>query len=334
MKARKAPATVSQYMGFARAYRDFCKGKSFDTPQDAVCSYLTSFSVNKKSIAHQKGALNALAGKSGLYVALGEPLGRLPIWVNAKRIETVPVWVTRAEAEAIAGQLSEPWALMVMIMFGAGLRVGEVVGLRWKDLDFERNTITVHQGKGNKDRITFLPQSLKPMLRERYRRCRALWREDRMGAMPGVSVPQSCENKSPKCGEDWPFFWVFPAAGESVDKVSGIKRRHHVHKKSISKALRPAVRRSGVAKRVVCHSFRHGFATAYLLAGGVLTELRDLLGHKSIQTTEIYAHCVPDFMNRVGSPLDCADPAVDDAVIPFAASARAEMVDAPMRKFN
>ena len=186
----------------------------------------------------------------------------------------------------------------------SGLRVGEVVALRWKDLDFERMTITVHQGKGKKDRITFLPKTLIEPLRERYRRCRGLWREDRERNRPGVQIPHSIANKSPQVGKEWPYFWVFPAAGESRDKQTGIIRRHHIHKKSISKALKPAVRRSGIAKRVVCHSFRHGFATSYLMAGGNIRELADLLGHKSIQTTEIYTHCIPDFTDRVGSPLD------------------------------
>ena len=305
IRARRSRATIENYLGWARAYAQWARKESPpNSPQEAVCGFLSHLAHTRKSETTQRQALNALAGKNGLYTALGKPLGKLPAWVRARPATFVPVWVTASEAERIATQLGEQWALMTSLMFGAGLRVGEVVSLRWRDLDFERLTITVKQGKGRKDRITFLPRSLVDTLRQREKRCRAIWEEDRARSRPGVQIPDAVANKAPRAGQDRAFFWVFPAAGESADPESGIIRRHHVHKKSLSKALRPAVQRAKVAKRVTAHSFRHGFATAYLLAGGVLPELRDLMGHQSIKTTEIYTHCLPDFTKRVGSPLD------------------------------
>lgn len=301
-KARRSDATIDAYLGVVRKYANFCRGKGFTSPQEAVSAYLSTF--GEKSASYQKSALNALAGRNGFYAAHGVKLGKLPHWVKAKDPTFVPTWVTLAECDAICRHLTEPWEMMCRLMIGAGLRIGEVVSLRWRDLDFERMTITVKQGKGNKDRITFLPQSLVDPLRLRYKRCRALWQEDRAGKRPGVEIPRSVANKSPRAGEDWALFFVFPAAGESTDKRSRITRRHHIHKKSIAKALRVAVRRAGIAKRITCHSFRHGFATAYLMSGGNICELRDLLGHQSIQTTEVYLHCIPHFTDRVGSPLD------------------------------
>lgn len=301
-RARKARATRDQYLGWARRYGQFCRGRRFETPQVAVCEFLSSLADH--SAATQNGALNALAGRNGLYAALGVKLGKLPGWVKARKPVTVPVWVTQAETEAITSHLAECWALMVQLMFGGGLRVGEVVSLRWRDLDFERGTVTVKQGKGFKDRVTFLPRCLAGDLRERSKRCRGLWEEDRGSSRPGVMVPRAIANKRPRAGEDWAFFWVFPAAGESRDPETGRVRRHHVHRKSLGKALRVAVRRAGIAKRVTCHGFRHGFATAYLEAGGALHDLQGLMGHKSIETTEVYLHCLPNLTDRVGSPLD------------------------------
>jgi integrase len=312
IRERKGKQTIRGYLGVAKSYAIFCRGKSFNSPQDAVCAFLSTYSTRNLSVSSQDHALNALAGKCGLYAALGKPLGRLPSWVKAKKPIHVPTWVTQAETERIAEHLKEPWSLMTLLMFGAGLRIHEVVSLRWRDLDFERMTITVKQSKGKKDRITFLPSSVAELLRARYRYCRGLWCEDRQKERPGVQIPTAVANKSPRAGEQWAFFWVFPAAGESRCPNTRIQRRHHIHEKSLNKPVRIAVSRAGIAKRVTAHSYRHGFATAYLLAGGNIRELKDLMGHKSIQTTEIYLHCLPSFTDRVGSPLDRRD-----SVVPF-----------------
>jgi len=196
------------------------------------------------------------------------------------------------------------------LLFGSGLRIGECVSLRWRDIDFERLTVTIRRGKGKKDRVTVLSRRLVEPLKARVARCKALWEEDRVRRRPGVAMPEGMDRKFSGCGEDWAFFWVFPAAGESVDPVSGILRRHHVHEKSFGKALRVAVKRAGVPKRVTAHTFRHGFATCYLLAGGNMRELQRLMGHRHMETTEIYLHCLPVQMDRIGSPWDVAPVAV------------------------
>lgn len=302
VQARMSKATVDIYISHARDYAKFCRGTAYTTIEDAIAAYLSTFSDRAEST--QSVALNALAGGNGLYAALGRSVGKLPSWARAKKPDFVPAWVTVAECNQICRHLTEPWSLMCRLMVGTGLRVGEVVSLRWRDLDFERMTVTVKQSKGKKDRITFLPRALVGELRDRKESTHGLWAQDRRQGRPGVMVPRSILNKSPKAGEDWPFFWVFPAAGDSRDPDSGIVRRHHIHKGSLARSLRIAVVRSGIAKRVTCHSFRHGFATSYLLAGGNTRELQDLLGHKSLETTEIYLHCLPKFASRVGSPLD------------------------------
>lgn len=301
IRARLSRNTREQYLAWAVRFAKSSAAVG-ETPEERVASFISTLS--KHSVATQKQALNALAGKGGLFAMLGRPLGKMPSWVNAKRPERIPSWVTIKEAEAVMEHLTEPWSSMIMLLIGSGLRIHECLSLRWRDLDFERLTVSIRGGKGDKDRVTVLSERMLEPLRLRYNRCRALYLEDRAAAREGVEIPEAIAKKYPNAGIDWPYFWVFPAAGESTDPASGIIRRHHVHVKSFARPLKLAVRRAGIAKRVTAHSFRHGFATEYLLAGGNIRELQRLMGHTSLETTEIYLHCLPTHTDRIGSPLD------------------------------
>lgn len=315
-----APSTVDQYLEWASRFSRFCRSQpknspARESPENAITEFLSS--LTPCSVANQKGALNALAGKSGLYEVLGRPIAELPQWVNARRPERVPVWVTQSEAEAIISHLSECWQTMAGIMFGSGLRIGEAIDLRWRAFDFERGTVSVRSGKGDKCRIAPLSARLLDPLIARRERCRKLWEEDRRAGRPGVSPVPQLVRKFPSHGEEWPFFWVFPSAKESRDPASGIIRRHHIHPKSMARPLREAVRKSKIDKRVTAHSFRHGFATAYLLAGGNLRELQTRMGHASIETTMRYLHCLPQEFDRIGSPWDVTTAQPARNVTPF-----------------
>jgi integrase len=303
---RLAALTCESYLGwadrflkFARTYRP--EGQKPDV-EDAISAFLSTY--QKHSAATVNQALNALAGKSGFYAALARPVGELPPWVNPTRPFRAPVWTTRAETEAIMARMDEQWAMVTGLLYGSGLRIGNCMGLRWRDIDFERLTVTVRQDKGDKDRITVLAAKMVEPLLERRERCRQLWQRDRAAGREGVEIPEAFQMKAPSFGKDWPFFWVFPADRESRDPASGIVRRHHVHDRSFAKPLRRAVREAGISKRLTAHSFRHGFATAYLLAGGNLRELQRLMGHTSMETTEKYLHCLPSDVDRIGSPWD------------------------------
>lgn len=301
-----AKATREQYLGFAARYLQFCYGRKFPDAETGITEFLSS--LVPCSVANQKGALSALAGKNGFYNSHGRTIGELPQWVYAQRPVRIPVWTTQKEAEAIIAQLPEPWSLMAGLMFGSGLRIGETVELRWRAFDFERGTVSIWSGKGDKCRIAPLSRRLIDPLLARRERCRALFQEDRRNNRPGVCPVDQLVKKFPSHNKEWPFFWVFPSAKESQDPESRIIRRHHIHDKSFSKAVRPAVRRAGIDKRITAHSFRHGFATCYLLAGGNLRELQDRLGHDSIETTMGYLHCLPQNFDRIGSPWDVVQP--------------------------
>lgn len=306
IKRQKAESTRDDYVGFAQRFLNFCEGKGFSSAEEAIPEFLGS--LTPCSVSLQKGALSALAGGNGFYACLGREIGELPPWVFAQRPQRVPVWTTQAEAEAVIAQLAEPWNLIAGLMFGSGLRIGEVIPLRWRAFDFERGTVSIRSGKGDKCRIAPLSRRLIHPLMERRERCRGLWETDRKNQRPGVAPVEQLVRKYPSHGVKWPFFWVFPAGGESRDPESGIRRRHHLHVKSFSKALRVAVDRSGIDKRITSHSFRHGFATAYLLAGGNLRELQQRMGHESIETTQRYLHCLPQDFDRIGSPWDVEPP--------------------------
>ena len=292
--------TRENYLGHASRFARF-KAAESATPEDKVCNYLSTLAKDKKSAANQRQALNALVA---LYRALGKPLGTLPEWVRPPEKHRVPVWVSRDEAVAIIGLLPPPWNEIASLLYGSGLRISEALELRSKDLDSRAGTVTVRDGKGGKDRVTLLPQVIIPALTARYRVNRAIFDQDRRDGKPGVAIPDCVANKAPRSGQEWPWFWVFPARSESTDPDSGIVRRHHVHEAGFAKALKIACCRARINKRITAHSFRHGFATSYLAAGGTIQELMELMGHTNIQTTEIYLHCLPKLASRVSSPLD------------------------------
>lgn len=198
----------------------------------------------------------------------------------------------------------------------------EVVRLRVKDVDLERGLVTIRGAKGDKDRTLPLPASLIPELGNHIQRVRALWEGDQARGLPPVMLPGTLANKYPNAGREWPWFWVFPGRNLSTDPRSRIVRRHHCHADGLSKALKAAVLRAGISKRVTMHVLRHSYATHQLERGVPLHRLRDLLGHNDISTTEIYLHVLPKDLQASGSPLDDF---AGCSVIPFPGSSAADL---------
>lgn len=228
-----------------------------------------------------------------------KPLGDLGPWAEAKRPKRLPVWLPDSDMRALLACIKGQGRLMAEVDYGSGLRSHELASLRWKDLDFANKQIVVRQGKGAKDRVTFLPEACIPALLEHKERMRAVWEMDRRNGRPGVEVPSGKFN-----GEDWQWFWVWAANGESRDPRSGIIRRHHVHRSTLGKAIAEAVPVWGGNQRVTVHSLRHSFATELLMDGMPIQELKQIMGHAHITTTEVYLHCLPRITARRGSPMD------------------------------
>jgi integron integrase len=309
-RERMAFRTRQNYLGHVARYSKFKPSPDCRTTEDRVSEYLSDMTARGLGPVTQKQALNAL---KNLYESLGKPFGVLPPWTRPRERKRIPQWVTIREALALIQHLSEPWDEVASMLFGSGLRINECLRLRVKDIDLDQCTVSIHRGKGDKDRIAPLARKMIEPLKRRIEVSRAIYQEDRKRNRPGVYSPIAL--KHPNSGMLWEWFWLWPAPGESKDPNTGISRRHHRHEDGFAKALRVAVSRSGIAKRVTAHAFRHGFATAFLRNGRTIQELKELLGHAHLETTEIYTHCIPNLASRVASPLD-VEPG---NVVPFAA---------------
>ncbi len=272
---------------------------------EAVAREWLSVLVDKEKVAFatQKQALNALVffyrdvcGREGV-----DLLVRM-----RKTDQRQPVILTKSELMGLIGKLEDCYKTPALLQYGAGLRLKELVSLRIKDVDLERGVVTVHAGKGDKDRLTLVPNMLKDALRSEIGRSRAFWEEDRRNGTPGVALPGALSRKMPRAGERWEWMWLFAADHLSTDPESGIERRHHLHAKVYGEAISRAAREAGIPKRVTTHALRHSFETDLLRGGTDIRTLQDLLGHSDVKTTEIYAHAAEIGNERgVKSPLDC-----------------------------
>lgn len=247
---------------------------------------------------------------------LRRPLGELPSWTYAKVSRRLPECLSREEMGRMLGVIDGTPGLMARLTYGAGLRLMETTALRIQDVDLAQCLITVRAGNGNKDRTVPLAQSLVAPLGHHIERVRALWEGDAKRGTPPVMLPDGLERKYPNAGRQWNWFWMFPGRDLSRDPATGIIRRHHAHRNCLGKVIATAARRAAISKRVTVHTLRHSFATHQLQRGVNIRQLQEMMGHNSIETTQIYLHCLPAEINQAGSPLDdLAGP----VVVPFAA---------------
>ena len=194
--------------------------------------------------------------------------------------------------------------LMARLIYGCGLRLQECMQLRIKDIDMEREAVTVRSGKGDKDRETVLPSSIKPELEAHLKEVKTLYDADRAAESPGVMLPGALERKYPNAGKEWAWFWVFPSRTNSTDPKTGILRRHHIYRGNLQKAVKLAGKRAEIPKRITVHTLRHSFATHLLEKGYDIRTIQDLLGHTDLRTTMVYTHVVSKNRHGVVSPLD------------------------------
>ncbi len=180
----------------------------------------------------------------------------------------------------------------------------ELLRLRVHHLDLERQRLQVFAGKGDKDRVMVLPERLIPELRAQLDRLRGLWKTDRAANVPGVWLPEGLAKKYPKAGVSWEWQWVFPSRELGIDPATGIRRRHHVSDSLFQRALQQAAAKATMTKRVTPHVLRHSFATHLLEGGADIRTVQELLGHASVETTQIYTHVMQRPGLGVRSPLD------------------------------
>ena len=223
---------------------------------------------------------------------------------SAKRPERLPAVLSREETLSIIANLHGIHKLMVQLLYGSGLRLMECVRLRVKDIDFEYKTVTVRDGKGEKDRITPLPDSLIPGLQRQIERVRLLHEEDLAAGFGEVYLPHALDVKYPNAAREPAWQYLFPATKRAPDPRSGKERRHHIDSSGLQRAVKEAARGASLRKRVTCHTFRHSFATHLLQNGYDIRTVQELLGHKDVRTTMIYTHVLQRGGLAVKSPLD------------------------------
>ena len=280
-----------------------------------VEQFLTHLAVHRKvSAATQNQALQALLFLYRQVLEINLPwLGNVTRAASSKRL---PVVLTRAEVRALLAQLQgTPW-LVASLLYGSGLRLMEGLRLRVKDLALERGELIVREAKGGRDRVTMLPAALETPLRAHLSRLRSWFEEERRQQRPGVSLPFALARKYPQAGTQWGWQYLFPGAETSKDPYSGEWVRHHVHEKTVQRAVQFAVHRAGLAQPASCHTLRHCFATHLLEDGYDIRTLQQLLGHADLKTTMIYTHVMARGAGGVKSPLDRVAPAADSGAPP------------------
>ncbi len=300
--------TVECYVGWARRFCGWCRKSGREFPEveageiRGFLEWLAGTGVVAKT---QNQALNALVGffRHGM----GKEPGEIGEYLKAKESRRLPVVLDRKEAAAVMDDLegrNRAMWLMAGVMLGAGLRQKEVLELRVKDLDLERGAITVRQGKGDKDRVTMLPERIREGLKAHLADRRVEFEKDLESGAGYVPLPGALARKKPQAARSWAWQYVFGGQNLILETATGHRIRWHVHENTVGRLLGEAARRCGVVRAVTCHALRHTFATLALENGTDIRTLQELLGHNDVSTTMIYTHV----MNRPGvvarSPLD------------------------------
>jgi integron integrase len=267
-----------------------------------VTPFLTHLAVVRNVAAStQNQALNALLFLYRDVLSVPFVAGD---FTRARRPSRMPTVLTREEVGVLLAALEGTHQLMAQMLYGTGLRLLELLRLRVKDVDFGRGQITVHDGKGAKDRVTMLPQSVREALQQHPVRVRALHDRDLAAGYGRVALPGGLARKFPNANREWPWQWVFPSAHLSKGPEFTHVGRHHTAETGLQRALKRALGRTQIDKPASCHTLRHSFATHLLERGTDIRSVQDLLGHKDVSTTQIYTHVMQSPGPGVRSPLD------------------------------
>lgn len=274
--------------------------------QDVV-AFLSHLAVDCQVAAStQNQALNALVF---LYRrVLKMDLGEMERIERPSRRRNLPVVLTREEARAVLDNIRGTNRLVALLLYGSGLRLSEALRLRIKDLDFGYGEILVRDGKGRKDRRSVLPTQLHDDLKRHLRKVKVLHEEDIAQGYGSVYLPDALSRKYPNAASQWKWQYAFPSTRRSIDPRTGAERRHHRSTSSVQRAVKKAVERIDITKRVTGHTFRHSFATHLIEDGYDIRTVQELLGHKDVRTTMIYTHVLNRGGRGVTSPLDRPPP--------------------------
>ncbi len=296
--------TENTYVSWIKRYIYFHnKRHPNEMGEKEINEYLSFLATDKHvSASTQNQALSAILF---LYKhILRRDLGDLGNVIRAKRTRNIPVVFTKNEVGAIINGLTGTDKLMVLLLYGSGLRLMECLRLRVKDLDFGNMQLIVRDGKGEKDRVTLLATNIVPQLKKHLKRVRQIHDSDLEKGYGKVSLPYALERKYPAASSEWSWQYIFPSNKLSRDPQTGEVKRHHINESVLQRAVKRAIKSSGVFKHGGCHTFRHSFATHLLEDGYDIRTIQELLGHKSLETTMIYTHVLNKGPLAVKSPGD------------------------------
>ena len=298
--ARMSDSTIEAYVHWCARFFAYAKCGSIECLDGSMVErFLTHLAVTEKvSASTQNQAFNAL-----LYLfrnLLKKEFGKISA-KRAKQSDHLPTWLTQDEIILLLKELDHDWLLLSKLAYGTGIRLMELLRLRVKDFDFGNRMIAIHDGKGGKDRLVPMPKSMVEDLKLRIRDTKLLHERDLMDGYGTVYLPDALAKKYPSAVTSPQWQFAFPSR-EICRADDGTLRRHHLFPNGYQEQLRKAAARAGINKRVHPHCLRHTFATHFLENGGNLQTLQKILGHKHIETTMIYTHCVD--INRAKSPLD------------------------------
>jgi integron integrase len=297
--------TLKTYKGWVRKFQTFTNSK---TPEllssNDVKEFLTFLAVKRKvSSATQNQAFNGL-----LFFyrhILQKEFGKIDGVVRAKQKPYIPVVLSREEIESILKFLEPPYDLVVKLLYGCGLRLFECLGLRVHCMNFDAGILTVHDGKGQKDRTVPLPETILPELREHLESLKDFHQRDLKRKYAGVFLVNALEQKYKNAAKEFIWQWFFPAKQLTYENKAGEYRRYHLHGTHVQKAIKEAVSKSRICKRATAHTFRHSFASHLLQANYDIRTIQELLGHSDVRTTMVYTHTIKSrTIKEAKSPLD------------------------------
>ncbi|CCE23467.1 integron integrase [Methylotuvimicrobium alcaliphilum] len=300
-----SPKTLKSYRGWARRLQAFTKSKDYRalTQQDVV-AFLSDLAVEKKmSASTQNQAFNAL-----LFLfqhVLKKDFGEIKGVARAKRKPYIPVVLSREEVELIFDHLDDPVDLVAKLLYGCGLKLFESLNLRVQCFNFDAGVLTVHDGKGQKDRTVPLPQTLIPALKLQLRKVADLHEADLKANFAGVFLPNQLSHKYKNAAKEFIWQWFFPQPSLTLVAETQEHKRYHLHESIVQKAIKRAVNDAKITKRATAHTLRHSFASHLLEANYDIRTIQELLGHSDVRTTMIYTHTVQSrTLKQAKSPLD------------------------------
>lgn len=296
-----SPKTVSAYLSNVLDFVLFSgKRDPRELGVDEVRAFLTMLAV-KRDVSWKTQNQNLCALVLFYDGFLNQPLGDIGKFVAASRPAALPVVFSKGEVNRVLAAMRGPVKLAAQLQYGCGLRVGEVVCLRVKDIDFERGVVSVLFGKGGKSRQIGLPDTLRAPLLEHLERLKLHFDQDGGWLVP---LPNAYAVKNPGAERQWCWQYVFSARGLAKDPRDGRLKRYHIFDSTVQHAVKQALGVAGIAKKAGTHTFRHSFATHLLEAGVPIYDVQKLLGHSRVETTMIYNHVISPVERRIKSPLD------------------------------